>query len=368
MSTKPAKARQKQKRDPQQAPQLKIVIRNLPPSLPEKVFHESIAAWHKAFDWSDYIAGKLSSSRDKSDRFSRAYLRFRKREDLNDFGKRYNGHLFISADGKEYRASVEVAPYQKCPRPLTAAAKAKDTLAGTIADDPDFKAFLISLATPVQALPEEPQVAPKITPLIEYLRVQKVKNEAKAKARKAKEAATKAKQQEEKKKSAQALADATTTKLREKASNNSKANGKSATKETTANKAETGTTENKKSRHRQPKAKNGATSTSSNSAQDGKPAQSTSQPKAAGQQQTTTTTTPSSAAQQRLPKSQNGKSRPAQAGESKAPKATKNKRKENKQSGNSNGKSSVASRNAHSAVDISGPTPAEMAALARAKT
>ena len=196
---------------PAQQARLKLVIRRLPPTLPEDVFKKSIQAWEKSYDWLQYVPGKPASSKIKGDRHGRAYLSFTKTADLQDFWKNYNGHIFLSSSDVEYKAQVEFAPYQKVPK--APPAKQKDALSGTLEQDPDYLAFVEGLNAPVEPFKPEPVQTNKITPLIEHLRVQRAKNDAKAKAKKAKTAATKAKAQEEKKTAAQELADATTAKV-----------------------------------------------------------------------------------------------------------------------------------------------------------
>lgn len=217
MSTRPPRGRQKPRREASQAPPLKVVVRRLPPNLPEDIFYTSVAQWNKQLEWSEYLPGKSATSKLEKDKFGRAYLKFRRQQDCADFLKRYHGHVFVSEENREYRACAEIAPFQRIAKPLSNAVKAKDTLSGTIDQDPEYLAFVESLKTVVPHEKEDLVVATKITPLIEHLRVQKAKNEEKAKARKAKEAVTKGKQQEEKKKAVQAQADADTARLRAQA-------------------------------------------------------------------------------------------------------------------------------------------------------
>ena len=318
-----------------QSPRLKVVIRRLPPTLPEDILLTSIAAWDKQYDWFSYVPGKPASTKSKSDRFSRAYLKFRKNDDLVDFQRRYNGHAFITKDNTEYRACVELAPYQKVPV-NTATRAVKDNLHATINEDREYIAFLASLEAPIAPLIVEQQAETKITPLIEYLRIQKAKSDAKSKAKKAKASAAKTKQLEEKKAAAQQLADASTAKI-------------TADRAKTARpvpEAEKGAnwTQTKKGKGKS-QAKNGTVSNS-----------------------TKPTVKPTGLKEGANPATAHvsGHTR-ANATNSEKPKPTKkNKKKETKPE---NAAATKSKKAPNVRIDISGPTPAEMAAAAaKAKT
>ncbi|CCG83911.1 protein of unknown function [Taphrina deformans PYCC 5710] len=360
MTSRPPRGRQKPRKDAAQSQlPLKVVVRRLPPNLPENIFHTSIASWHKAIEWSDYVTGKLASSRVKCDIFSRAYLKFRKHADLLDFIKRYHGHPFVSSEGRQFRACAEVAPFQKVPKLHGNSAKSKDSLCGTLDQDPEFLAFQESLKT-ITPHKKDVEVAPsKITPLIEHLRAQKLKNEAKVKARKAKENLAKSKGQEEKKKT-QTQANGTSTKPLKVGTS-----GKGQqVKNTTNSDAEPKGTDSKQSSKRSSKnrGKNVETDKQGPSI-NGKTATKT-------DNQTTKVATvkPSPLAQQRLaskPKNAAINSRPP-IEDAKSVKPKKNKKKENTKG--LAPRESKSSQERSAPVDISGPTPAEMAALNRGKT
>ena len=65
-----------------------------------------------------------------------AYLHFSNEEALFGLFSKLDGHKFIDAKGREYRALIEYAPYQKIPRK-----KVIDKREGTIEKDADFIAF-----------------------------------------------------------------------------------------------------------------------------------------------------------------------------------------------------------------------------------
>lgn len=370
MSGRPARGRQKARKEAQPLAPLKIVVRRLPPNLPEHIFHTSISSWHKSIDWFEYISGKLATSRVKSDKSSRAYLKFRKVADSTGFVKNFQGHRFVSSDGKEYRACVEIAPFQKVPRPPTATAKAKDSLSGTIDQDADFLAFQESLKVVVPHKKEETVVVNKITPLIEHLRAQKAKTTAKAKARKAKEALGKGKQQEEKKKAAQAQADLTTSKMKERVtaangkSSSAKSNGvkgpppKSDLPAVATNNNPAGATSNTKKNSKTVRKKPAETSSKASALPDGPSQKRTPQSLVAPK--------PSSLAQERTPKNSVASSPRQAEGEQKMARPKRGKKKEGGKQGQQLGKQTVSKTN--NLVDISGPTPAEMAALSKEKT
>ena len=60
--------------------------------------------------------------------FSRAYLNFNDPADVREFAAKFNGHVFVSTKGNQYKCSVEYAPYQKVPQP----AKKRNPLENTI--------------------------------------------------------------------------------------------------------------------------------------------------------------------------------------------------------------------------------------------
>ncbi|ORX42101.1 RNA-binding domain-containing protein [Piromyces finnis] len=94
----------------------KVIVRRLPPNLPEEVFYDSINEWLENITWKSYYPGKLSKSKAKENVFSRAYLNFKNIETLIEFFKEYDGHMFIDSKGNEYQALVEFSLYQMIPK------------------------------------------------------------------------------------------------------------------------------------------------------------------------------------------------------------------------------------------------------------
>ncbi|KAJ3129896.1 hypothetical protein HK098_007650 [Nowakowskiella sp. JEL0407] len=125
----------------------KVVIRRLPPNLPEDIFKKTVAKWLDFVDWSSYYPGKIAQSKAKENRFSRAYLNFTSADALLEFYQNYSGHVFLDSQGNENRAVVELAQCQKTPKPK----KKVDSRMNTIDQDPDYLAFVESLKNPPAA-------------------------------------------------------------------------------------------------------------------------------------------------------------------------------------------------------------------------
>ncbi|CAG8539448.1 12590_t:CDS:2, partial [Funneliformis mosseae] len=184
------------------ATKTKVVVRRLPPLILEQVFFESVEQWvnKETCTWSRFHQGRISKSKNKESIFSRAYLHFKTVEQVLEFHRGYDNHLFVDRQGNENRAVVEFAIYQKLPKEH----KKPNPKQGTIETDPDYLAFLESLKVEEtqHATTKEPGVLlesgatqlerlearlanaaainaanavekPKTTPLIEHLRALK---------------------------------------------------------------------------------------------------------------------------------------------------------------------------------------------------
>jgi len=68
---------------------------------------------------------------------------------LSKFWYQFNGHIFVNTKGKENRATVEYAPFQKIPK----SKRKLDSRENTIGEDDDFKKFLEKLKEPQINLP-----------------------------------------------------------------------------------------------------------------------------------------------------------------------------------------------------------------------
>ncbi|KAJ7147176.1 Smg-4/UPF3 family-domain-containing protein [Mycena crocata] len=217
----PTKARKERERDkkerlsqpPVSTERLKTVVRRLPPNLPEDVFWQSVQSWvsDETVTWKIFYPGKLRKRLNKENISSRAYMAFKTEEQLAQFSREYDGHLFRDKAGNESYAVVEYAPYQKVPPEK----KKADARSGTIEKDEDYISFLESLNAQAGAEPvtlesliaaNQSPPPPKTTPLLEALKAEKS-------AQKEKETALRqiaqAKRDEAKKKNAAATTPAT---------------------------------------------------------------------------------------------------------------------------------------------------------------
>nr|POE90898.1 regulator of nonsense transcripts upf3 [Quercus suber] len=156
----------------------KVVVRHLPPSLTHSDLSVNIdEKFSGRYNWFFFRPGKYSL---KNQRYSRAYIDFKRPEDVFEFAEFFDGHVFVNEKGAQYKVLVEYAPSQKAPKSTTK----KDGREGTIYKDPDYLEFLKIIAKPAEHLPsaeiqlerkEAEQAgaakeAPIVTPLMEYIR------------------------------------------------------------------------------------------------------------------------------------------------------------------------------------------------------
>ncbi|OXG20196.1 hypothetical protein C367_04345 [Cryptococcus neoformans Ze90-1] len=170
------------------APRNKLVIRRLPPTLPEDIFWQSVSTWitDKTCLWKSFVKGKAGDSTyDSHPVYSRAYVLMADPESLINFHRAFDGHIYKSKTGAEFQSVVEYAPFQKTP--LKTKVKV-DNRQGTIDEDPDYLSFIESLNAPVTKPVLEvatPVAQPTTTPLLEHLRSQKSASKSKSKTAKA---------------------------------------------------------------------------------------------------------------------------------------------------------------------------------------
>ncbi|KAH8878642.1 hypothetical protein GQ53DRAFT_789761 [Thozetella sp. PMI_491] len=177
----------------------KIVVRRLPPGMTEVEFFSIIGDEWKTgsgkVDWTHYVPGKLTTDPYKVSRASRVYMHVKKRDDLMALQQAVEAVITAVRDQPKDTWSVgalfappavEFSIYKKVP----GGKKRSDARQGTIDQDPEFMAFLESLANPDAAKEPEPESTTEdgvkgekvtTTPLVEYLKEKK--------ANKAKEAA-----------------------------------------------------------------------------------------------------------------------------------------------------------------------------------
>ncbi|KAI7727826.1 hypothetical protein M8C21_023356 [Ambrosia artemisiifolia] len=129
------------------------------------------------YNWFCFRSGKNSQKRQS---YSRAYIDFKRPEDVIEFAEFFDGHVFVNEKGTQFKTIVEYAPSQRVPKQWSK----KDGREGTIDKDPQYLEFLELLAKPVENLPSaEIQLerkeaeragtakeAPIVTPLMEFIR------------------------------------------------------------------------------------------------------------------------------------------------------------------------------------------------------
>ncbi|KAB2051271.1 hypothetical protein ES319_A12G044800v1 [Gossypium barbadense] len=156
----------------------KVILRHLPPSITESVILEQVdSAFSGRYNWLSFRPGKSSQ---KNLSYSRAYVDFKRPEDVLEFAEFFNGHVFVSEKGAQFKAVVEYAPSQRVPKQFSK----KDGREGTISKDPEYLEFLEFLEKPVENLPSaEIQLerreaeragvskdSPIVTPLMDFVR------------------------------------------------------------------------------------------------------------------------------------------------------------------------------------------------------
>jgi len=166
-------------------PKLKVVVRSLPYCFTDEDFKTLIASFLADIDFYYYIQGK----KQKKERDSIAYVHFNDPANVLKFHQTFAGHTFVDPKGKEYRCTIEYAPYQKIPRKQAP----RDARQGTFEDDIDFQRFIEQTSKPPEFLPsaevqyeerkkKEETEKPKSTPILEELKA-KAQNHLKQKHR-----------------------------------------------------------------------------------------------------------------------------------------------------------------------------------------
>ncbi|KAJ3557374.1 hypothetical protein NP233_g11760 [Leucocoprinus birnbaumii] len=139
------KEKDRERKEKTQLPgeRLKIVVRRLPPNLPEEIFWQSVSDWvtDDSVSWKAYYPGKPKKRANKENIPSRAYIAFKTPDQVSVFGRDYDGHKFVDKAGNESYAIVEYAPYQKVPGEK----KKPDSRQATIEKDEDYISFIESL-------------------------------------------------------------------------------------------------------------------------------------------------------------------------------------------------------------------------------
>ncbi|XP_075708762.1 regulator of nonsense transcripts 3A isoform X2 [Rhinoderma darwinii] len=161
----------------------KVVIRRLPPSISKEQLEEQLHPL-PAYDYFEFCTADPSLY---PHLFSRAYINFRNPEDIFLFRDRFDGFIFIDNKGQEYPAVVEFAPFQKISKKKL---KKKDTKAGSIADDLEYKKFLENYCAEEEKMSANPEtllgeieaktkelIARRTTPLLEFIKNRKLEKQ-----------------------------------------------------------------------------------------------------------------------------------------------------------------------------------------------
>ncbi|XP_021286730.1 regulator of nonsense transcripts UPF3 isoform X2 [Herrania umbratica] len=156
----------------------KVILRHLPPAITEAMLVEQVdSAFAGRYNWLSFRPGKSSQ---KHQSYSRAYIDFKRSEDVLEFAEFFNGHVFVNEKGTQFKTIVEYAPSQRVPK----LSSKKDGREGTILKDPEYLDFLGCLAKPVENLPSAeiqlerkeaeragvPKDTPIVTPLMDFVR------------------------------------------------------------------------------------------------------------------------------------------------------------------------------------------------------
>lgn len=156
----------------------KVVLRHLPPTISQSAFMEQIdARFAGRYNWFSFRLGKNSL---KHQFYSRAYIDFKRPEDVIEFAEFFDGHVFVNEKGTQFKTIVEYSPSQRVPKQWSK----KDGREGTISKDPEYLEFLEFIAKPVENLPSaeiqlerrEAERAgaakdpPIVTPLMDFVR------------------------------------------------------------------------------------------------------------------------------------------------------------------------------------------------------
>ncbi|KAM8975198.1 regulator of nonsense transcripts 3A [Pelodytes ibericus] len=161
----------------------KVVIRRLPPSISKEQLEEQLHPL-PAHDYFEFCTADPSLY---PHLFARAYINFRNPEDILLFRDRFDGFIFIDNKGQEYQAVVEFAPFQKISKKKL---KKKDTKAGSITEDLEYKKFLENYCADEEKICANPEtllgeieaktkelIARRTTPLLEFIKNRKLEKQ-----------------------------------------------------------------------------------------------------------------------------------------------------------------------------------------------
>ncbi|XP_028762931.1 regulator of nonsense transcripts UPF3 [Neltuma alba] len=127
----------------------KVVLRHLPPTISQAALLDQIdGSFAGRYNWVSFRSGKSGFSQ-KHLSYSRAYIDFKKPEDVIEFAEFFDGHVFVNEKGTQFKVIVEYAPSQRVPKQVSK----RDVREGTIDKDSEYLEFLEVLAKPVENLP-----------------------------------------------------------------------------------------------------------------------------------------------------------------------------------------------------------------------
>ncbi|KAK1999761.1 smg-4/UPF3 family protein [Colletotrichum falcatum] len=179
----------------------KVIIRRLPPGLTEQELWSNLGDEWKSgnglVSWHNFVQGKISQDPAKPSRPGRVYLHVLKRENLAVLSNLIQAKSWEDAKMTSNSASLvgppvlEFAIYNKIP----SGKKRSDPRQGTIDQDPEFMAFLLSLTNPEMdkenensegkdAEESKPEAKVTTTPLIEFIKEKKANKQKEAAAAK----------------------------------------------------------------------------------------------------------------------------------------------------------------------------------------
>jgi len=159
-------------------PKNKVIVRALPALLSEDQFRTSVEKYLPNVDFWYFVPGKQS---DRKEVDSKAFMNFKNQDYMHEFIEQYLNHVFVTSLGRERKPLIEIAPFQKIPKPT----KKKDIREDTIESDPDYLQFVEKLKEPVVLLPSaeeqldkriaQEKIQPTIVtiPLLEFLKAKK---------------------------------------------------------------------------------------------------------------------------------------------------------------------------------------------------
>jgi len=124
----------------------KVVMRRLPASFTEEELR-GLLVDAPEFDFFRFVPADQGLVQHA---FSRAYINFKRFEDVTAFRNTFDGYIFNAGKGDESSAVVEVAPFQGIPKE---GRKRKDPKCGIITKDSDYEAFLEELNKKIEPFP-----------------------------------------------------------------------------------------------------------------------------------------------------------------------------------------------------------------------